>query len=111
MLVDRDGRPEASVELPHGISRPRAGWAEQDAEQDWWGSAPEVSRRLVEGRREQVAAVGVGGLGPCLVPTDSDGRPLRPAILYGIDSRARDQIERLTVEFGAAAILARCGAG
>ena len=110
VLVDAAGKTQAVAASPHGISRPRAGWAEQDAQRDWWESAAEVIRRLVGGRAKQVTAVGVTGLGPCLVPTDADGRPLRPAILYGIDSRARDQIARLTDEFGADAILARCGA-
>ena len=96
--------------MPHDISRPRPGWAEQDAERDWWAGAAEISRRLTGGRAERIAAVGVTGLGPCLVPTGADGRPLRAAILYGIDSRAGDQITRLTAELGADAILARCGA-
>ena len=34
VLVDASGRPAAVAELPHGISRPRSGWAEQDAERD-----------------------------------------------------------------------------
>jgi len=110
VLVDAAGRTKASAELPHGIARPRSGWAEQDAERDWWVSAAEVSRRLVEGRAERVAAVGISGLGPCLVPTDAELRPLRPAILYGIDSRARGQIAGLTAELRADAILERCGA-
>ena len=110
VLVDAAGRSEAVAELPHGISRPRPGRAEQDAERDWWAGAVDVTRSLVGGRAERVAAVGVTGLGPCLVPTGADGRPLRAAILYGIDSRAGDQITRLTAELGPDAILARCGA-
>jgi len=110
VLVDANGRPAAVAELPHGISRPRSGWAEQDAERDWWAGAARVCRRLVSGRATRVAAVGVTGLGPCLVPADAEGRPLRPAILYGIDTRASDQIARLTAELGADEILARCGA-
>ena len=62
-----------------------------------------------KGRGARVRAVGLSGLGPCVLPADADGRPLRPAILYGIDSRASDQVERLTAELGADAILARCG--
>ena len=50
VLVDADGRTEAVAELPHGISRPRPGWAEHDAERDWWESALDVCRRLVNGR-------------------------------------------------------------
>jgi xylulokinase len=109
VLVDAGGRVEATAEAAHDISRPQPGWAEQDAERDWWGGAVEVCRRLVDGRAASVAGVAVCGLGPCLLPTAADGRPLRPAILYGIDTRARDQIERLTAEFGADEILARCG--
>ncbi len=110
VLVDAAGNPVAAAGAPHGILRPRSGWAEQDAERDWWAGVVDVCRRLVDGRATQVAAVGVSGLGPCLVPADAEGRPLRPAILYGIDTRATDQITRLTAEFGADEILARCGA-
>ncbi len=109
VLVDASGRTEAVVELPHTISRPRPGWAEQDAERDWWDSVAEACRRLADGRAARVTAVGICGLGPCLLPADGDGLPLRPAILYGIDTRAREQIERLTAELGADEILARCG--
>ncbi len=110
VLVDGDGGLVDSARLRHGISRPRPGWAEQDAERDWWGSVLDVCRRLVAGRARRVRAVGVGALGPCLLPADENGRPLRPAILYGIDTRASAQVERLTAELGAADILARCGA-
>ena len=61
------------------------------------------------GRGARVRAVGVSALGPCVLPADAHGRPLRPAILYGIDSRAIGQAERLTAELGADDILARCG--
>src|ERR1019366_6197203 len=49
----------------------------------------------------------VSGLGPCVVPTDDDGTPLRPAILYGIDSRAAAQIESLNDRYGVATDVAR----
>ncbi len=51
----------------------------------------------------------MSALGPCVLPAAEDGLPLRPAILYGIDSRASAQVERLTAELGAEEILARCG--
>ncbi len=40
---------------------------------------------------------------------DEDDRPLRPAILYGIDMRATAEIEELSQRYGAAEILARGG--
>lgn len=110
VLVDADGVVVADARLEHGISRPRPGWAEQDAERDWWGGAAEACRRVLAGRASRVRAVGVSALGPCVLAADEGGRPLRPAILYGIDSRASAQVERLTAELGADEILARCGA-
>ena len=109
VLVGTDGAVVAHARVEHGISRPRPGWAEQDAERDWWGGALEVCRRVLEGRASRVRAVGVSALGPCVLAADKGGRPLRPAILYGIDSRAGAQIERLTAELGADEILGRCG--
>ena len=109
VLVGADGVVVADARIEHGISRPRPGWAEQDAERDWWGGAVEVCRRVLAGRASRVRAVGVSALGPCVLAADEGGRPLRPAILYGIDSRASAQVERLTAELGADEILARCG--
>jgi len=40
----------------------------------------------------------------CCSPADADAQPLRPAILYGIDSRAEREIAELERELGAAAI-------
>src|SRR5690625_6758715 len=46
-------------------------------------------------------------MGPCWVLTDEHVYPVRPAILYGVDTRAEDQIVRLTAQLGAEEILAR----
>ena len=51
-------------------------------------------------RRSASAASGRASL-----PCDADGRPLRPAILYGIDTRASAEIAELTATLGADAIL------
>ena len=100
VLVAAGGEVVVDARLEHDISRPRPGWAEQDAERDWWGDVVRVCRRVLEGRAGQVRAVGVSALGPCVLPAGADDRPLRPAILYGIDSRASEQVERLTAQLG-----------
>ena len=109
-LVSLDGRLVALEEIAHEISRPRPGWAEQDAEAVWWADVVALCRRLLPpaGGGRVVAAAGAA-LGPCLVLADAAGRPLRPAILYGIDTRATAEIEELDRRLGPAAILARCG--
>jgi xylulokinase len=109
VLVTVDGRLLAEAERPMVISRPRPGWAEQDADGDWWSAFVAVCRELLAATAGRPAAVGVSGLGPCLVAADGRARPLRPAILYGIDTRAAREIEELNARLGEAAILARCG--
>jgi xylulokinase len=75
----------------------------------WWDEFVSIARELVAATQEVVVAVGVSGMGPCVALADADGVPLRPAILYGVDTRATAQIERLTAELGAEAILSRGG--
>ncbi|HSN94259.1 MAG TPA: FGGY-family carbohydrate kinase, partial [Anaerolineaceae bacterium] len=44
-------------------------------------------------------AVGTSGLGACTLPISADGKPLRKAILYGIDTRAQAEIDELESVF------------
>jgi xylulokinase len=108
VLVQTDGSIVASAERPHGVSRPRAGWAEHDADATWWADFASISRELLQvGGR--LVGVGVSGIGPCLLPLDASGQALRPAILYGIDTRATREIADLTSAFGESEILVRGG--
>jgi xylulokinase len=111
VLVDAAGRVLAAASREHAVDRPRPGHVEMDGEV-WWSEfvslAGELTATLAPGAR--VGAVGVSGMGPCVLLTDEAGTPLRPAILYGVDTRATAQIEALTERLGGAgAILARCG--
>lgn len=110
VLATATGEIVATATRPHGMSLPRPGWAEMDAETIWWSDVVEICRELTartDGRR--VAAFSCSGLGPCFLPCDDDVRPLRPALLYGIDMRAEREIEELTARFGEAAIVERGG--
>ncbi|MBS1698612.1 MAG: sugar kinase [Actinobacteria bacterium] len=101
VLVDvADGTILTSAIVSHDVARPRTGWVEMDADV-WWSEFAELSRRLLsEVPRVRIAAVGVSGMGPCVMLTDRDDRPVRPAILYGVDTRATETGERITAEFG-----------
>jgi xylulokinase len=111
VLVDVAGSVIASETSAHSMSLPRPGWVEADAEALWWREVCQLSTALMA----QVPAGGVvagmcvSGVGPCLVLCDDQLRPLRPAILYGIDTRATAEIDSLTAEFGEADILERAG--
>ncbi len=109
VLVRPDGTIVASTHRPHQLSLPRLGWAEHDAESIWWGDFVAIARELTERAGGRIAALGVSGIGPAVLPVDAQGSALRPAILYGIDTRATHEVEELTERFGTDAILARGG--
>ncbi len=105
VLVTSDGEVLASEQIAHEISLPRPGWAEVDAEQVWWGDVRTVCRRLTGLPGNQIVGVGVSGVGPSLVLCDANLVPQRPAILYGIDTRASAEIDELNRRYGTTEIL------
>ena len=110
VLTTADGTIVATASRPHGMSLPRPGWAEVDAEAVWWADVVALCRELAPQAADgTLAGVCVSGVGPCLLLCDEQVRPVRPAILYGIDMRATAQIAELTERYGADAILARGG--
>ena len=87
----------ASHVIEHDLSLPRPGWVEHDADEIWWGEFAAISQVLINAPgvdASDIAGIGVSGIGPCVVPVDENGRPLRPGILYGIDTRSQDQIKQ-----------------
>jgi len=108
VLVDLSGHVVASASRSHDVDRPRVGHVEMDADL-WWAEFRSLSLELTGQTDGEVIAVGVSGMGPCVLITDENNEPLRPAILYGVDSRAHEQIARLGDRFGTAQILERCG--
>lgn len=111
VLVDATGSILASEAIAHSMDLPRPGWAEVDAEGLWWREVCSISAALMAKMPTGASLAGmcVSGVGPCLVLCDDDLRPLRPAILYGIDTRATAEIASLTAEFGEHNILDRAG--
>jgi xylulokinase len=109
VLATLDGTVIRSRSRQHSVLVPEPGMAEMDANL-WWHELTEMSRELLAPGDVDVIAAGVSGMGPCVLITDGDNRPLRDAILYGIDTRATVQIQQLTKEAGGtAALLERCG--
>lgn len=106
-LCRPDGTVVASAQVSHGLLVPKPGYAEHDADAIWWADVCQISRELaahvVSG--ERIAVVAISAIGPCLVVLDSQGRPLRPAILYGIDTRASRQINALEERYGREALV------
>ncbi|WP_446664233.1 FGGY-family carbohydrate kinase [Flexivirga sp. B27] len=108
VLVGAGGEVLASATRAHDVQRPSTGQVEMDADV-WWDEFCSLARELAGSSIHRVVAVGVSGMGPCVLLTDEDDRPVRPAILYGIDTRAAEQERECTDRYGADEILRRCG--
>jgi xylulokinase len=108
VLVSLDGRVQRTSVVEHAVDRPGPGLVEMDGSV-WWDELVALCRGLLDGEPAQVVAVGVSGMGPCVLLADEDDVPVRPAILYGVDTRSGAQIERLNAELGEDEVLRRCG--
>jgi xylulokinase len=109
VLCRPGGEVVATVERPHEVSMPHPGWVEHDAEEVWWKDFTKICAELLEEAEEPVTAVCVSGIGPCFLAADEEGRPLRAGILYGVDTRAAEEVEELTGRYGNEEIVERCG--
>lgn len=112
VIVTADGHIISSHARPHNLSIPRQGWAEHDSETVWWDDFCAIVKELLQESgvsAYDIIAVGCSAIGPDMLPVDNKGRGLRPAVLYGIDTRATAEIESLERAFGRADIFARCG--
>ncbi len=112
VIVTLDGEVVAEHSTPHDFTIPHPGWAEHDADAVWWHDFCVISRALLDKapiQPGQLAGVGCSAIAPTMLPLDEHYRPLRPSILYGIDTRASAEIDELTQEMGAERVFERTG--
>ena len=103
VLVTPAGEVLKQHVVPHKMDIPYPGWAEQDADKVWWADVVAICQVLLDGSPysgDDVAGVAVSAIGPCLLPLDEEGRPLRKGILYGVDTRAGEEIDILNEQLG-----------
>lgn len=113
VLVRTDGKVVASHTVPHAMDMPKPGYFEHDADGVWWHDFVEIVRNLLQKsgiEPRQILGIGTSAIGSCVLPIDEDGNPLRPGILYGIDTRASAEIEFLERELGKQGIFESSGA-
>jgi xylulokinase len=107
-VFDEDGAWVAAASREYSVSLPHPTWAEQDAEQVW-RLAQEVLRSVAAAGIGRVAcAIGLSVQGEAVIPVDTSGNALRPAIL-GMDTRTSAQNAWLRSQVGARALFERTG--
>lgn len=98
VLVKETGEVVASRVVEHPLEMPHPGWAEHDAETTWWNDFLEITHALLQSSgisARQIAGVGFSAISSAVLPIDREGHALRKAILYGIDTRATQEIADL----------------
>lgn len=103
VLVEPDGAVLRTHIVEHTMDVPQPGWAEQDADRVWWGDVVAICHKLLDGSPytgTDVGGVAISAIGPCMLPLNAHGKPLRPAILYGVDARASVEIDLLNRTIG-----------
>jgi xylulokinase len=105
ILLDPDRGLVAESERRVTLHSPHAGWAEEDVD-EWWANVVSLCHELAP--RDEIAAVGVSGMVPCVILQDSAGRAIRRSVQQN-DARAVTEIDELRVRLEGARVLERTG--
>jgi xylulokinase len=108
IVFDYDGHILGQAAREYAILTPQPDWFEQDAEEVWQLAWAALSQAVAMASNDPPVALAVSCQGEAIIPVDSDGRPLRPAIL-GMDTRTGAENEWLAEQFGAEALFERTG--
>ena len=103
ILIDELGREVVSASTTHGVENPKPNYFEHDADKVWYKDICIISQKLINQSKvnpEDIKCIGISALSSDCLPVDIEGKPLRKAILYGIDARALAECQELTEKWG-----------
>ncbi|MFQ9998883.1 MAG: FGGY-family carbohydrate kinase, partial [Anaerococcus obesiensis] len=103
VIIDKNGDVIASTFTSHGVENPKPNYFEHDADEIWYKDLCIISNKLLKETGidpKEIKGVGCSALSSDCLPVDKDGKPLRKAILYGIDARAMEECKILTEKWG-----------
>jgi len=100
-LFDAKGTQISVALKEYDLEKPSAGIVELDPE-IYWQSVKSIIRSILKDTKiepSQISGVGVTSQGETLICVDSDGKPLRKAIVW-LDTRAEEEARALSDFFG-----------
>lgn len=103
VLIDQYGRVITLRTKAHGVDNPAPGWFSHDADRVWWGDFCFLCKNVIEAAgitAGEIGCIGLSALGCDCVPVDKEGKAMAPAVLYGIDSRSREEIGLILKKYG-----------
>lgn len=111
LIMDARGRVLGRAHLRIGLQTPGPGMAEQDPD-EWWRAVGATCREALDsakgGLSTDIAAVGLSGQTNALVPVDSSGRSLGPAMIW-MDRRAGEEARQVQLKVGSQEVARRTG--
>ncbi|WP_415853662.1 xylulokinase [Sinomonas sp. G460-2] len=97
VVWNSQGEALSQARRAFGLSLPRPGWGEQNAE-DWWEACAEAIRRAAQTvDSSRIGALCITHQRESFVCLDEAGDPLRPAMLW-LDTRATAEVARYGTE-------------
>ncbi len=112
VITDENGIIVAMATRDHQTKELKKGYFEHDADKIWYDEFCSLSKELIDISKldpQQIKCVACSAIGPCVLPVDTQNSPLRPGILYGIDSRSTEEIELLNDKFSEQYIFEKSG--
>ena len=103
ILIDELGREVVSAYTTHGVENPKPNYFEHDADKVWYKDVCIIAQKLINQSQvdpKDIKSIGISALSSDCLPVDIEGKPLRKAILYGIDARALSECQELTEKWG-----------
>lgn len=108
VIVDEGGAVVSSGSAPLTMVHEHDGWADQDPHA-YCTALRDAVRAAVQGvQADRIVAMGLGSQVDGVVPCDSDGTPLRSAIIW-LDKRATEECDRLVSAVGSDLLAERTG--
>ena len=102
-LVSTDGKVVEKSSIPHEVSIPNPGWMEHDADDVWMHDFLFIVKDLLKKTGidpKEILGIGVSSICSAMLLLDKDRKPLRPSILYGVDTRTTVEVEEIKKDLG-----------
>ncbi len=94
VLFDTDGSIAAKASAEYRLYQPQPSWAEENPD-DWWEACKKTLREITPfAKGGKIIGIGLSGQMHSLVMLDSDGKVIRPAILW-CDSRTEAECKEI----------------
>lgn len=103
VIVSTDGKVLFQSSIPHNVSIPKPGWMEHDPDDVWLHDFLFIVKDLLKKSAvdpKEIIGIGISSISTALLMLDKDRKPIRPSILYGVDTRATEEVEEVKRDLG-----------